>query len=452
MQSLLVWGVILFAGALLWGAPKLRVRHPYLWWLLIGFPRAALRAMFTWRRLSVLCDLAVPKRPPVALLGGLMVRGRALRMIPPRIGIPRKLPRPAVGMSVSVRLHPGQTPDDVARAAYPIVHAWRMHSVRVTSPVRGRALLTCLAVDPLADTESARPDPSAAPLPSDPAELLRVDLGRREDGTRWVIDLRTVPHWLVVGATNSGKSTWVSALVTALAPRPVALVGIDCKGGMEMSLYEPRLSALATNRAQAAGLLAALVAEVEERMMTCRLHGVRSVWELPEDVRPVPIVVIVDEVAELFLTVTRAERDEAAAVVTALVRLAQLGRALAAHVVVAGQRVGSELGPGATALRAQLAGRVCHRVSDPETATMALGDLDPSRVDAAQSITPAEAGTAVTSDGAGWQRVRADYVSAGDAATTAQKYTDMTPHLPELVAALMPPAEAPDLRKRGTRR
>lgn len=449
MQSLLVWGLIAFVVMLVWGAPKLRARHPYLWWLVIGFPRAALRAMFTWRRLSLLCDLAVPKRPPVALLGGLMVRGKALRMISPRIGIPRKLPRPAVGMSVSVRLHPGQTPDDVARAAYPIVHAWRMHSVRVTSPVRGRALLTCLALDPLADAEPARVGPSPAPV--DPVALLRVDLGRREDGGRWVIDLRTVPHWLVVGATNSGKSTWVSAFVTALAPRPVALVGIDCKGGMEMSLYEPRLSALATNRTQAAGLLAALVAEVEERMITCRLHGVRSVWELPEDVRPVPVVVIVDEVAELFLTATRAERDEAAAVVTALVRLAQLGRALAAHVVIAGQRVGSELGPGATALRAQLGGRVCHRVSDPESAVMVLGDVDASAIDAAQTITPQEAGTALTSDGAGWVRARADYVSAGDAATTAQKYADMTPHLPELVAALMP-AETPDLRKKGTRR
>jgi S-DNA-T family DNA segregation ATPase FtsK/SpoIIIE len=450
-QSLLVWALIVFVGMVLWGAPRLRARHPHLWWAVIGFPRAVFRVMFGWRRLAVLCDLAVPKRPPFALLAGLVVRGQSLRMIPPRIGIPRKLPAPAVGFTVSVRLHPGQVPDDVAHAAYALAHAWRMHSIRVTSPVRGRALLTCLAVDPLADIEPARLVDAAAEVPTDLAELLRADLGRREDGTRWVINLRRVPHWLVVGATDSGKSTWVSALVTALAPRPVALVGIDCKGGMELSLYEPRLSALATNRTQAAGLLAALVAEIEERMMTCRLHGVRSVWDLPEDVRPVPIVVIVDEVAELFLTASRAERDEAAQVVTALVRTAQLGRALAAHLVIAGQRVGSELGPGATALRAQLGGRVCHRVSDPETAAMALGDVNASALDAAQTIAPYEAGTAVTSDGAGWLRARADYVSAGDAAMTAQRFAHITPHLPEFVAALTSPAETADLRKKGTR-
>ncbi len=74
---------------------------------------------------------------------------------------------------------------------------------------------------------------------------------------------------------------------------------------------------------------------------------------------------------------------------TALLRLAQLGRAFAVHLIVCGQRIGSDLGPGVTALRAQLSGRVCHRVNDPETANMTLGDLDPAALDAARAI-PAE--------------------------------------------------------------
>ena len=56
------------------------------------------------------------------------------------------------------------------------------------------------------------------------------------------MDLRLVPHWLITGATRSGKSTLLARLITQLAPQPVALVGIDCKGGMELGLFDRRLT------------------------------------------------------------------------------------------------------------------------------------------------------------------------------------------------------------------
>ncbi|UGQ09361.1 cell division protein FtsK [Yinghuangia sp. ASG 101] len=343
-------------------------------------------------------------------------------------------------MTVRLTLHPGQTPDMVAACAEAIAHAWRMHAVRVSSPERGRVLLTCLAIDPLASVE--RDDPAADKTDAaDPDALMRVKLGRLEDGASWELDFRVVPHHLVVGATQSGKSTWMASLVCGLAPRPVALVGIDLKGGMELSLFEPRLSGMATDRPGAVRLLGALVDVALERMATCRVHGARSVWDLPDHVRPVPVVVLVDEVAEIFLAASRDEKKEAEAAVMSLVRLAQLGRAVGVFLVVAGQRVGADLGPGATALRAQLGGRVCHRVSDPGTAAMALGDLHPEAVDAALSITPERAGVAVTVVDGGWVLARAAYVSAGDAAVIAAGHADMTPSMPELIAALMPPSE-----------
>src|SRR5690606_12006590 len=97
-------------------------------------------------------------------------------------------------------------------------------------------------------------------------------------------------------------------------------------------------------------------------------------------------VVLVDEVVELFLMADGSGKDQVAKTGTALVRVAQLGRALGVQLVVCGQRIGSDLGPGVTALRSQLSGRVCHRVNDPETAAMTLGDLDPAALDAARAI------------------------------------------------------------------
>ncbi|WP_237534519.1 FtsK/SpoIIIE domain-containing protein, partial [Streptomyces sp. SID3343] len=387
MRQILTWVVTVVALGLLFAAPALRRRFPVGWWYAFGFPLVAVRVWRSWRPLAIERGLTITRLPSRVLLGDLIVRGQPLRPIPPRIGIPR--PR-AGGLSVAVRMHPGQTPDSFADSAGALAHAWRVHAVRVASTARGSVRLSAMATDPLTDV------PSPGKLDRS-VSLMVAPVGRREDGQPWVIDFRAAPHWLIVGATRSGKSTLMAALVTALAPQPLALVGIDCKGGMEQSLFAPRLSALATSREEASRLLGALVDETQQRMRICRFARVRSIWELPVGKRPTPIVVLVDEVAELFLAASRAEKDEAAQVATALVRLAQLGAALGVHLVVAGQRVGSDLGPGATALRAQLAGRVCHRVSDPGTAEMALGDLNPDAVDAAQAITTDEPGVAILS-------------------------------------------------------
>jgi hypothetical protein len=69
-----------------------------------------------------------------------------------------------------------------------------------------------------------------------------------------VVYFRREPHWLVVGATRSGKSTLLARLVAELAPQSVALVGVDCKGDMERALFGKRLSVLATSRKEAVAL------------------------------------------------------------------------------------------------------------------------------------------------------------------------------------------------------
>ncbi|MFK0167502.1 FtsK/SpoIIIE domain-containing protein [Streptomyces sp. NPDC090306] len=372
------------------------------------------------------CGLAVSRRPALTVVSGLVGNGAP----PPQPRVPHYgFVRPTVtGFALLVRLLPGQLPDDFVKAAPAMAEGWQVHAVRVASHRPGVVRINALYANPLSAPR--------APRSRVPGRLLRVVVGTLETGASWVIDLRRIPHWLIVGATRSGKSTLINALVAGLAPQPVALVGIDCKGGMELSLYGPRLSALATDRGQAVRLLSALVDLTLDRMTVCRAAGVRNIWGLTDKARPVPVVVIVDEIAELFLVAGRHEKDEAQAAGTALIRLAQLGAALGVFLVVAGQRVGSDLGPGVTALRAQLGGRVCHRVADPGTAEMTLGDLNPDALKAAQAIAPEEAGTAVLASGDGWERGRSYLITEAEAEDVAAAHAHLTPALPELSAAL----------------
>ncbi|WP_263167709.1 FtsK/SpoIIIE domain-containing protein [Streptomyces sp. SCSIO ZS0520] len=423
--SLIIWiATAAFLLAVLtqrWWEPRLAARGvrvprrldgvralPWRWWLL-GYPRVALRLLFTWKQVAQLTGLSVSLRPSQRIVGrDLVVQGQALKPKPPRLGFPSPT---RTGLRLRVVLHAGQVPTPFLSAAPAMEHAWRVHGVRVISPRRGEVLITVTAVDPLTGRYSQVPRDAGS------GELLTADVGRLEDGGAWVLRFRRVPHWLITGATRSGKSVLLSALVRDLAPQPVALVGIDLKGGMELAPLSARFTALATDATQAAELLDAVVTEIQARTRICRTARVRNIWELPAGQRPVPLVVLVDEVAELYLTDgTRESKELSERCGTLLLRVAQLGAALGCHLVVSGQRVGADLGPRVTALRAQLGGRIAHRQHDEASAEMTLGDIHPDAVVVAQSITEDEQGVAVTTAGGQWLRARSHLITTADIA------------------------------------
>jgi S-DNA-T family DNA segregation ATPase FtsK/SpoIIIE len=276
------------------------------------------------------------------------------------------------------------------------------------------------------------------------AGFLKVPVALREDAMPFIRDYQTVPHQLTLGATLSGKSMYLRHLVSGLARQHVALVGVDCKRGVELAPFAPRLSALATDPDEAAELLPVLVKEMEDRYDLIKARqGIApstpdeeitsDIWGLPKSERPVPVVLFVDEVAELFLTATRKDEERRDEMVTQLIRLAQLGRAAGIYLEVCGQRFGAELGKGATMLRAQLTGRVCHRVNDEASAKMALGDIAPEAVLAACAIAPERPGLAVAGDtSGGWSRIRTPYLSLGEAADICRETAHLVPDVPAL--------------------
>lgn len=397
-----------------------KVRAPRVYWSLVGLPLTWGRFTVTYRATMDVCGLTV--RP--SGLRAFMVRNvarREVQPVPPKV---RRLRGTSTGLRVSLRLPAGLEPSDVAAASERLRHAWGVHSVNVVEAKPGVVELRMTGYDVLKRVRMPR---------RVKVKPMVVPVALRDDGTAFVRDYRKVPHALTLGANQSGKSMYQRNLIKGLAKLPVGLVGIDCKRGVEQSAYAPRLSALATTSEQASALLDVLVTEMEDRFDLLAQHGVSDLWDLPDEVRPVPLIVLIDEIAELFFVTSKKDEPARDRTVMQMVRLGQMARAIGIYLEVCGQRFGSDLGKGATALRAQLTGRVVHRVNDKQTAEMGLGDIAPDALFAVTAIQADRPGVAVAGDASGgWSRIRTPETSPAEAKAVCREYAHLTPDLPAL--------------------
>ncbi|MGW0611840.1 FtsK/SpoIIIE domain-containing protein [Streptomyces sp. NPDC002788] len=414
-------------------AGLLRWRRPAWYWLTFGVLVASVRVLVRYASVMDACGLTVP--PSRWRLALARVANRPV----PESRVPRILRlRPTrTGLVLRLKLRPGQDAFDVSAATDRLRHSFGMYGVTSREVRSGVVEVRMTGYDVLKQVQM--------PAKTD-TRPMRVPVALREDGSVHYRDYRAVPHGLTLGATESGKSVYQRNLVAGLAPMDVALVGIDCKQGVELFPLARRFSALADNPDTALELLEALVSHMEEVYQLIRAEQRISVavpdaevaadiWDLPDDIRPVPVVVLVDEVAELALFASREEEKRRDRIITALVRLAQLGRAAGIYLEICGQRFGSELGKGITMLRAQLTGRTAHRVNDETSANMAFGDISPDAVLAAIQIPAETRGIAIAGDSTGgWHRIRAPHTSLRQAVNLCNKYADRTPDVPALAA------------------
>lgn len=425
----------------------LRWRRPAWYWVSFGVTFAALRVLVRYASVMEACGLTVPPsrwRLSLARMANRPVpesrAPRILRLRPTRTGLVLRL-----------KLRPGQDAFDVSAATDRLRHSFGMYGVTSRELRSSVVELRMTGYDVLQRVQM--------PAATD-SHPMRIPVALREDGAVHYRDYRAVPHGLTLGATESGKSVYQRNLVAGLAAQDVALVGIDCKQGVELFPLARRFSALADNPDTALELLDALVSHMETVYELIRAEqrisvGVpdaeiaADIWDLREDLRPVPVVVLVDEVAELALYASKDEEKRRDRIITDLVRLAQLGRAAGIYLEICGQRFGSELGKGITMLRAQLTGRTAHRVNDESSANMAFGDIAPDAVLASIQIPTETPGIAVTGDSTGgWARIRAPHTSLREAVNICNRHADRTPDLPELapfrpVVAPLPSAHAP---------
>lgn len=167
---------------------------------------------------------------------------------------------------------------------------------------------------------------------------LTVPLGADVGGAILTADLARMPHLLIAGATGSGKSVMVNALLASLLlrtdPDVLRLLLVDMKR-VELAAYRDiphLLGPLITEPAEAKAALSWLVDEMERRYGQLATVGARNVEGYNRTAaEPLPyVVVVVDELADLIL---RGKGIEAP-----LIRLAQKARATGIHLVLATQR------------------------------------------------------------------------------------------------------------------
>ncbi|MFI6845978.1 FtsK/SpoIIIE domain-containing protein [Kitasatospora sp. NPDC050467] len=431
------------AAAIGAGALYAKAKMPRTYWATVGLPLTIHRIRHEFENVMEACGLTV--EPSFWRAMASSATNRPAKPVMPRI---RGMQASSTGLRVRLRLARGQQTSDMVDAAERLRHAWGVHAVHVSEVKPGVVDLRIVGFDVLRNVRMPRRAGAKS------RELLRIPVALRADGTVHHRDYRLAPNGLNLGANQSGKSMFTRNLVHGLAPQPVALVGIDCKRGVEQRPFAPRLSALATDQGEALGLLLALLVEMDDRYDLIRDHqGVpgsvaaedltADIWGLPAKVRPVPIVVLVDEIAELFLVASKADEERRNQIVTALIRLAQLARAAGIYLEISGQRFGSELGKGATLLRSQLTGRTVHRVNDLETAKMGLGDISDAAVAASTRISPDMPGMAVAGDTSGqWSEIRTPFRSLAEVAQRCAEFAHLTPNLDRLTA-FRPPVAAP---------
>ena len=264
--------------------------------------------------------------------------------------------KPATGVKVAKITH---LADDLALAL-------AAKGIRIEAPIPGKSLVGIEVPNQTPATVGFKELIEAMPNSERPLE---VPLGRAVTGEVVTADLTKMPHLLIAGATGSGKSVAINVILTSLLlrakPSQVKMLMVDPKK-VELSVYNQiphLLSPVVAEPKKAAKALAKVVAEMERRYELFAALGTRNlqgynelVAQHPDEEQPpLPLIlVIIDELADLMMTVSKEVEDS-------IVRIAQMGRAAGIHMVIATQRPSVDVITGL--IKANVPSRIAFAVS-----------------------------------------------------------------------------------------
>lgn len=209
---------------------------------------------------------------------------------------------------------------------------------------------------------------------------LPIAIGKKIDNENFIVDLTTMPHLLMAGATGQGKSVGVNAILVSLLykkhPSQLKFVLVDPKK-VELSIYRHiekhflaklpgEEDAIITDTKKVINTLNALCIEMDNRYDLLKEAGARNIKEYNEKftkrrLNPqkghqyLPfIVLVIDEFADLIMTAGKE-------IEMPIARLAQLARAVGIHLVIATQRPSVNIITGT--IKANFPARIAFKVS-----------------------------------------------------------------------------------------
>jgi S-DNA-T family DNA segregation ATPase FtsK/SpoIIIE len=258
---------------------------------------------------------------------------------------------------------PGVKVSKIVNLADDLALAMKAGSVRIVAPLPGKAAVGIEVPNNTRETVYFRQILETPEYQANKSKL-KVPLGKDIFGASVITGIEKMPHLLVAGATGSGKSVAINSIILAILynakPNEVKLAMVDPKM-LELSVYEgiPHLlSPVVTQPKKAAETLRAIVAEMERRYRQLAEKGNKNIDSynkaVPEAERLPYIVVIIDELADLMMTVQREVEDS-------VMRLAQMARAAGIHLIVATQRPSVDVITGL--IKANLPSRISFQVS-----------------------------------------------------------------------------------------
>ena len=275
-----------------------------------------------------------------------------------------------------IDLQPGVRLEKVTPILNHIAENMRVKRIRVLAPVPGSDKVGIELPNQVSNQVCLRELMESDAWRETKAEIPFI-LGKDTDGNVKIADLSKAPHMLVAGATGSGKTVFINAMITSLlyrfAPDELKLILIDPKH-VEFEDYRslPHLiTPVVNDPVQVSGILRWGVREMEHRyqimarVLAKNLQAFNSRPQDPEPVMdengdPIPqklprLIIIVDELADVMMS--KAWKN----VETSICRLAQIGRAAGIHLVIATQTPRRDVITGI--IKANMPTRIAFRVS-----------------------------------------------------------------------------------------